>query len=207
MKISKTKPPRPAPKGVGLFSKLYNSIKMNIDSNILGVVKSLNFIKNSCQSLSLLSSQAKEIKNFNSNPLERELAKQEKALEKAANLLSDLVGIISLLSSNFNENPPKKLQLIQNKPHSKGIGWNVPDDWRYLSGIYILWQDSELIYIGQSKNLHDRIAAHKAEYNRKKNTTFQATHVTVFEFEPVYLDSIEYFWIKKYRPKYNRRIN
>lgn len=60
---------------------------MNIDSNILGVVKSLNFIKNSCQSLSLLSSQAKEIKNFNSNPLEREIENQRKTADICRELL------------------------------------------------------------------------------------------------------------------------
>lgn len=78
-------------------------------------------------------------------------------------------------------------ELDELRKHSKHID--------HLAGVYLLWLNDELVYVGQSINGTSRIMDHRKDkvYNRY-------TWISVSLEE---LDDIERFFIKKYRPKYN----
>jgi len=64
-----------------------------------------------------------------------------------------------------------------------------------LSGVYLLWNIDELVYVGQSKNGTSRII------NHKKDKFF--SRYTWIEVPLDLLNDIERFYIKKYKPRYN----
>lgn len=65
-----------------------------------------------------------------------------------------------------------------------------------LSGIYFLWYGDTLVYIGQSSNGTSRIMDHK------KDKLFDSWYwIPVVE---KYLDDVEYFYIEKFKPEYNK---
>src|SRR5262245_40058745 len=65
------------------------------------------------------------------------------------------------------------------------------------SGVYFLRQGTQIVYVGQSKNVAVRVAAHWAD-NCKSFDNVQAMRVPA-----ELLDSVEQYWIRKLRPKYN----
>lgn len=96
-------------------------------------------------------------------------------------------------------------------------------DLKEKSGIYYLYYDNEIIYIGQSKDIYDRLCHHrnwnsslkKAQQNRDGGHL-----VELYQFIGEHLDFIEFgifrfthsleennYWeehfIKTYKPKYN----
>lgn len=69
----------------------------------------------------------------------------------------------------------------------------------YLCGIYFLCQDEDIVYIGQAKNIGKRIPEHK--HTKPHNRAF------FLRVHPDNLASVERFFIKRYRPKFNVKKN
>lgn len=66
-----------------------------------------------------------------------------------------------------------------------------------ICGVYFLFMGSKIIYIGQSRNVMQRIASHhKIGY----------THYSIHECHDAYLDSLEAAYILEYQPEYNESI-
>ena len=66
--------------------------------------------------------------------------------------------------------------------------------YKKTSGVYFLFLANELIYVGQSKNLHSRVADHNIQFDE-------------FSFVAVptdKLDAVEAFFIDRLRPRLNR---
>jgi hypothetical protein len=74
-----------------------------------------------------------------------------------------------------------------------------------VSGIYFLMQDEQVVYVGQSTNVYQRIIQHK----EMKKIPF--SHALWYEVAPPDLISVEYYWISRLRPPHNNgnkaRIN
>jgi len=68
-----------------------------------------------------------------------------------------------------------------------------------LRGVYFLYMDDELVYIGQSKNIPNRITNHLQENSKNFNS-----YKTIIVDESQELTPIEDFYIRKYKPKYNK---
>jgi excisionase family DNA binding protein len=66
---------------------------------------------------------------------------------------------------------------------------------KILCGIYFLINENDVVYIGQSVNIHSRIAQHK---NSKTFDKF-----SYIECEKSELSHLEVKYIKKFKPKYN----
>lgn len=69
-------------------------------------------------------------------------------------------------------------------------------------GIYILFKDSEIVYIGQSKNIDSRLSGHYAE----KTKEFNAFTFIPFVGSDDALTDLEAAYIVTYTPVYNRNI-
>lgn len=69
------------------------------------------------------------------------------------------------------------------------------DGNKILCGIYFLINQNDVVYIGQSVNIHSRIAQHK---NNKKFDKF-----SYIECGKPELSHLEVKYIKKFKPKYN----
>ena len=65
-----------------------------------------------------------------------------------------------------------------------------------LYGVYFLWSNNKLVYVGQSSNGTSRIGDHRED---KAYNYFTWLTVPIW-----YIDSVEKFYINKYRPKYNK---
>jgi len=61
--------------------------------------------------------------------------------------------------------------------------------------IYFLWDESELVYVGQSHNVVSRVFEHKK--------TKQITDFSIQPCHAMYLDQLEAAYINIYKPKYN----
>jgi predicted GIY-YIG superfamily endonuclease len=74
------------------------------------------------------------------------------------------------------------------------------------SGIYLLANKGEVVYIGQSVKLAPRLATHIAQRGRKRNKNAQAMffdRVWVMQVALADLDQTEKELIQRYQPKYN----
>lgn len=67
-----------------------------------------------------------------------------------------------------------------------------------LSGVYFLWLNDEMVYIGQSQNGTSRILEHKKD---KSYNYYTWMPVSVY-----YLTAVEGMYINKYKPLYNKVI-
>ena len=65
-------------------------------------------------------------------------------------------------------------------------------------GVYFLFDQSELVYIDQSKNVYSRIPCHARR--------FQFDRVAFIEVEPHNLLTVERALIWKYRPRFNAAV-
>lgn len=65
------------------------------------------------------------------------------------------------------------------------------------SGVYFLWRNSRLMYVGESKNIYARIREHKWEGKR-------FTHATYLYFQRQSKMEIEARYVMHYRPPLNR---
>jgi predicted DNA-binding transcriptional regulator AlpA len=68
---------------------------------------------------------------------------------------------------------------------------------KQVTGIYFLFDDDELVYIGQSSNIMQRVGAHLYEAVKGFNK------VAYIAIERARLDEIEAAMIRKFRPPYN----
>lgn len=66
------------------------------------------------------------------------------------------------------------------------------------TGIYFLVSENEIVYVGQSTNILDRIGVHL----REKRIIFEKA--CWIEVQKQYLNSVEQLLIKKFNPKFNR---
>jgi hypothetical protein len=69
-----------------------------------------------------------------------------------------------------------------------------------LIGIYFLFSDDELVYIGKSLSIYARIGNHCADVEKQFN------RVSIFLCSIEELDDLECKYILKYKPKYNKSI-
>jgi excinuclease UvrABC nuclease subunit len=83
---------------------------------------------------------------------------------------------------------------------------NVP----HISGVYFLMNDDELVYIGQSNNIHNRILSHKQIFNCDtflgKEPLYPDMFNSLYYFECDYKPErkeYESFFIEDYFPKLN----
>jgi len=72
----------------------------------------------------------------------------------------------------------------------------------YSSGIYILWNEEKVVYVGQSNNLYQRLASHKTQYKNKWDS-----YSIIRESNYVKRVAIEAYLINDLRPYLNRNIN
>lgn len=70
-----------------------------------------------------------------------------------------------------------------------------------LSGVYFLINNGEIVYVGQSMNVHKRISEHA----RQKEKEFDAFHYVVCD--PAMLDELENAYIIALAPRYNRAFS
>lgn len=75
----------------------------------------------------------------------------------------------------------------------------VPESKSGYSFVYFLINDDDIVYIGQSKNLEDRISQHG---NSKEFDRF-----TYFEVSDCIVDIVESCYIHKIRPALNGNLN
>lgn len=68
--------------------------------------------------------------------------------------------------------------------------------------VYFLTYEGELVYIGKTNNLFNRLSAHIAE-NKK---TFDDYFIAIFDTDSDSLIHIERIYIEKYTPMYNKRV-
>jgi len=66
-----------------------------------------------------------------------------------------------------------------------------------MIGIYLLKQDEEVVYVGQSKNINKRIKSHITKGSKKFNSW------SCFECKKSLLDSTEIMYIQALNPIYN----
>ena len=67
-----------------------------------------------------------------------------------------------------------------------------------LCGIYFLFKENELIYIGISKNIHKRVNTHHIKYD-------YYSHICTDTFDAA--STVERLLIRKHRPKHNQAAN
>ena len=67
-----------------------------------------------------------------------------------------------------------------------------------LPGIYFLINGNEVVYVGQTKNLHARIYQHRVE------TKKAFTRYFLLPCEPAELTPLESRYIAKFKPRYNK---
>ena len=75
--------------------------------------------------------------------------------------------------------------------------FKIPDS---QVGIYILWNDNEAVYVGQSTNIHYRLSQH---YNDGKKEFDSYSLIPKMKDD---LDSAEKYYIMLLKPKYNKIV-
>lgn len=83
------------------------------------------------------------------------------------------------------------LSQIQNLPRYKA---------KTICGVYFLFQNNEIVYIGSSMNIETRLQTHKNE-NKK---IFESYSFIEFPVEQILEKELEYFLL--YKPKYNKAL-
>lgn len=81
-------------------------------------------------------------------------------------------------------------------------------DFINKKGIYFLFRDGVIVYVGQSKNIGNRIFAHKRGKKSKLQPAKKFTHYGFLENDLCDKDmcDIEAYHIIKYKPEYNIMI-
>ena len=69
-------------------------------------------------------------------------------------------------------------------------------------GVYFLICDDEIVYVGKSVNIKSRLDQHSMDEHRNKN--FNKYYVVLCD--PKEVNSLEAYYILKFRPKYNIAI-
>jgi len=69
-----------------------------------------------------------------------------------------------------------------------------------LCGIYFLFEDEEIVYVGQTRNLFGRMANHI----RSAPFYLVFTSYAFVRVDAIDLDLVEMFWIEKLNPKHNK---
>lgn len=72
------------------------------------------------------------------------------------------------------------------------------DETYSKSGVYFLWRVGVIVYVGQSKNMTDRIVQHLGDALKAFD------HVSCLPCPSMALDKTERHYIEKFMPKYNR---
>jgi hypothetical protein len=97
------------------------------------------------------------------------------------------------------------MKVVRDTPQDKGIPeilWDVKDIFQVtpadVRGVYFLFLNEEIVYIGQSTNVYTRIQAHVNQGEKVFNKVF----VQIVP-EEINLLAVEKHWILKYRPRYN----
>eukprot|EP00831_Metopus_contortus_P071872 TRINITY_DN65632_c0_g1_i1.p2 TRINITY_DN65632_c0_g1~~TRINITY_DN65632_c0_g1_i1.p2 ORF type:complete len:205 (+),score=31.34 TRINITY_DN65632_c0_g1_i1:552-1166(+) len=82
-----------------------------------------------------------------------------------------------------------------------------PDKIPENPGVYLMWSDSNIIYIGKAKNLKNRVSSYLKKTHENKKTEELVKNIKRVEFiiTKTELDALilENNLIKKYQPKYN----
>lgn len=94
-----------------------------------------------------------------------------------------------------------------------------PESGRYDAGVYFLWRGQQLLYIGKSRNIGQRIIHHtrarralEGEYRKNKRIPFQRHTCIVLDSQPIVPDlekldaqlrDFERAYIAAYEPPYN----
>lgn len=74
----------------------------------------------------------------------------------------------------------------------------VPLNWDTVSGVYFLFDGDEIVYVGQSKNVHARIATHMSEGLKV------FTHWAFIQLPDGERLEAERYLIELFKPKYHR---
>jgi len=82
-------------------------------------------------------------------------------------------------------------------PELKGFT-NVYEPEMKYCGIYFLYDDKEIVYIGQSINVESRIQSHLQDGKKHFNKAY------FIPFRRTKLDGAEEAFVRMFRPKYNR---
>ena len=104
-----------------------------------------------------------------------------------------MVNLTLLLTENFMLLPTFELIIEE--------GVRVPLKSKPLV-VYFLTYEGELVYIGKTNNLFNRLSAHIAE-NKK---SFDDYCIAIFDTDSESLTHIERIYIEKYLPMYNKRV-
>lgn len=67
-----------------------------------------------------------------------------------------------------------------------------------VSGIYFLFDGDEVVYIGKSTNIHNRLNSHEHDRQKKWDS------FTFLEVEGIFSGALESIFIGSYRPRYNK---
>lgn len=92
------------------------------------------------------------------------------------------------------------MRLVRDTPQDNGIPeilWDIKGikPLEPLRGVYFLFLNDEIVYVGQSTNIHLRVQQHRdKEFNR-----------VFYQEVPIEMDllAIEKYYILKFRPRYN----
>lgn len=72
-----------------------------------------------------------------------------------------------------------------------------------ISGIYFIFKGDDLLYIGQSINLQDRIYHSFLDIKVKHKISRKDCIFSFIEYEPHHLDEMEEYYINEYKPRLN----
>lgn len=86
------------------------------------------------------------------------------------------------------------------KGYIMGISLNDLQSVRGINGVYFLYEDNEIVYIGRSGNIYTRLLEHIVE-DKKKFSNFKAIKIAETGSE-----ILEVFLISKLKPKYNNLV-
>jgi len=90
--------------------------------------------------------------------------------------------------------------LKRRQPRPSGLrGSLIPN----CAGVYGLFDVNELVYVGGTSTLAQRIAVHKSEPRYGGDTPKRFTHAAYFVLSPHQVDLVERRLIRKLQPKYN----
>jgi hypothetical protein len=83
---------------------------------------------------------------------------------------------------------------------SKEIIADMSEPFSRICCVYFLMNFREITYVGQTVDLFGRLSAHS-------NKSAEFTHYAYIQCEPRQLDNLETFYILKFKPRYNKKIN
>lgn len=97
--------------------------------------------------------------------------------------------------------------LLMFQPHGTSR-MSVEDVHALGSVVYFIFAENELLYVGQSKNFKHRMKMHRARFNEEAeligDDRLRRLSVTAFSVPSEKLDEVEYYYIRKFLPPYNK---